>query len=64
MDETFELFRGERRSFFCPNKLWYEIIKQTKDCISVSTYIRQAVVEKMIRDNPNTKEYFTKLNEN
>lgn len=43
--------RTERRSFFCPNKLWVELKKQTNDCMSVSEYIKQAVVEKIERDN-------------
>ncbi|MBU1975423.1 MAG: hypothetical protein KKG59_03390 [Nanoarchaeota archaeon] len=61
MDEGFEMLRGERRSFFCPNKLWKELLSQTDDCISVSTYIKQAIVEKMIREEPEKEEYFRTL---
>jgi hypothetical protein len=61
MEDDFELLRGERRSFFCPNKIWYELKSQTDDCISVSTYIMQAILEKMIRDEPEKKDYFESL---
>lgn len=57
----FELLRSERRSFFCTNKLWHELLKQTNDCVSVSTYIRQAIVEKMICEEPEKEEYFRGL---
>ncbi len=57
----FEMLRGERRSFFCPNKLWTELRKQTDDCVSVSTYMRQAIIEKMIREEPEKEEYFSNL---
>jgi hypothetical protein len=39
--------RSERRSFYCPNKLWEEILRNTKDCYSVSTFIQMAVKEKL-----------------
>ncbi|MFH1327239.1 MAG: hypothetical protein ABIH76_00060, partial [Candidatus Bathyarchaeota archaeon] len=55
------LLRGERRSFFCPNKLWNELVVQANDSISISTFIKQAVVEKMIREYPKKKEYFEDL---
>jgi len=61
MDMEFEILRGERRSFFCPNKLWEELQKQTEDCISVSTYIKQAIIEKMIKEEPEKEEYFKEL---
>ena len=61
MEAEFEMLRGERRSFFCPNKLWKEILSRTKDCISVSTYIKQAILEKMIKDEPEKKVYFENL---
>ena len=57
----FELLRGERRSFFCHNKLWHELLRQTDDCVSVSTYIRQAIIEKMKRENPEKAVYFDSL---
>lgn len=47
----FEETRGQRRNFYCPNKLWKEIKKATKDCYSVSEFIRQAVVEKLKKGN-------------
>ena len=52
MDETFEMLRGETRTFYCPNKLWKELKKQTKDCIPISAYIQQAILEKMIKEEP------------
>jgi len=61
MDETFEMLRSERRSFFCPNKLWKEIKVQTEDCISITTYIKLAILEKMVRDYPEREEYFKEL---
>jgi hypothetical protein len=57
----FEMLRSERRSFFCPNKLWAELLKQTDDCISVSTYVRQAIIEKMIRERPKNKDDYLEL---
>jgi len=61
MDEDFSMLRGERRSFFCHNRLWKELKSQAGDCVSVSTYIKQAILEKMIRDEPEKKEYFEDL---
>ena len=61
MDEEIAMLRGERRSFFCPNKLWNELLDQANDSISVSTFIKQAVVEKMIREYPRKKAYFEDL---
>ncbi len=51
MEDSFEMLRGERRSFFCPNRLWKELKEKTKGCYSVSHYIRVAVEEKMSRGN-------------
>ena len=61
MDESYEMSRGERRSFFCPNKLWKELGVKTNDCITISQYIRMAVVEKMIQENPEREEYYMDL---
>jgi len=61
MDESFELLRGERRSFFCPNKLWVELKEQTKGYCSVSQYVKMAIVEKMIKDEPGKKDYYEQL---
>jgi hypothetical protein len=51
MELEFEMLRTERRSFFCANKLWKELEKRTKDKMSISTYIKQAIEEKMKREN-------------
>lgn len=61
MDETYEDLRGERRSFHCPNKIWKEINKKCKGVIPASTFIRMAILEKLIRDEPNKEEYFISL---
>ncbi|MBI2664615.1 hypothetical protein HYX10_04715 [Candidatus Woesearchaeota archaeon] len=53
MNDDFEMARSERRSFFCPKKLWAELKKQTNDCMSVSEYIKQAIMEKILRDERN-----------
>ena len=47
MTTEFEENRGERRSFYCSNKLWNEIKKQKKDCYSYSQFIRTAIDEKL-----------------
>ena len=59
--ESFEMLRSERRSFFCPNKLWKELKKKTDDCISISTFIKQAIVEKLIKEEPEKEEYYKPL---
>jgi len=51
MADEFEMLRGERRSFFCPNTLWAELKKRTGDKISISTYIKQAIQEKMEKED-------------
>ena len=61
MTENFEMFRAERRSFFCPNKLWKELEKKTNDCFPISQFIRMAILEKLIKDNPEMEEYFKDL---
>ena len=61
MDEDFEMYRSERKTFFCPNKLWEEIRLKTKDKSSISQYIKKAIVEKMIKDNPERNEYYEEL---
>jgi len=47
MVTEFEENRGERRSFYCSNKMWREIKEATKDCYSISEFIKQAVREKL-----------------
>jgi hypothetical protein len=59
--EGYDLLRGERRSFFCPNKLWEELLKQNYGIHSVSEFIKQAIVEKMTKDEPEKEEYFKEL---
>ncbi|MFH1848859.1 MAG: hypothetical protein ABH879_01600 [archaeon] len=61
MEADYELLRSERRSFFCPNNLWKELQKKTGDNISISTYIKQAIVEKMIKEEFEKKDYFKQL---
>ena len=59
--DSFEMLRGETRSVFFPNKIWEEILKQSHGICSASEYIRMAVVEKMIKDEPQKKDYFIEL---
>ncbi|MFP4400541.1 MAG: hypothetical protein ACLFPQ_01550 [Candidatus Woesearchaeota archaeon] len=59
--EGFDLLRRERRSFFCPNKLWEELLKQTYGIHSVSEFIKQAIVEKMSKDELEKEEFFKEL---
>ena len=47
MATEFEDKRSERRSFYCPNSLWKEMLDATKDCYSVSEFIKQAIREKL-----------------
>jgi len=61
MDDSFEMLRAERRSFFCPNKLWKELGKKTKNCISISQYIRMAIIEKMVKEEPEKEEGIKEL---
>ena len=61
MEDEFEMLRGERRSFFCHNKLWKELKKKTGDNISISTYIKQAIIEKMKTEDPKDEGYYEEL---
>ncbi len=61
MDESFEEYRSERKSFFCPNKLWEEVRSKTKDKTSISHYIKRAIIEKMKKDDPQRSEYYEGL---
>ncbi len=47
MDESFEMYRSERRSFFCPNKLWKQLEKETDGVMSISQFIRIAIEDKL-----------------
>jgi len=58
-EESYEMERSERKSFFCPNKLWEEIRLKTKDKTSISQYIKQAVEEKMEREAVNKRAVTT-----
>lgn len=51
MEQDFEMLRSERRSFTCPNTLWKELKKRTGNNISISTYIRQAIIEKIEKEH-------------
>ena len=53
--------RNERRSFSCPNKLWWELQRICDERIAVSTYVKLAILEKLIRAFPEKKEYFEEL---
>jgi hypothetical protein len=61
MDESFEEYRSERKSLFCSNKLWEEIRSKTKDKTSISQYIKQAIIEKMKKEDPKRSEYYDDL---
>lgn len=61
MDETFEMYRSERKSIFCSNRLWEELRKRVKDKTSISQFIKQAVLEKLVREAPEKKDYFESL---
>jgi hypothetical protein len=51
MEESFEMERSERKSLFFPNALWVDIRMRTKDKMSISKYIKEAVIEKMKRED-------------
>ena len=59
--DGFEMLRGETRSVFFPNKMWEEILRESHGICSASEYIRMAVMEKMIKEEPNKSEYFKEL---
>jgi hypothetical protein len=61
MELELEMLRTERRSFFCANKLWKELEKKTKDKMSISTYIKQAIIEKMQKEDREGKGYYIGL---
>ncbi|MFH1770116.1 MAG: hypothetical protein ABH828_01015 [archaeon] len=60
-EEGYEMLRGERRSFFCPNKLWEELLSQCHGIMSVSEFVKQAIIEKLIKEEPEKEEYFKEL---
>lgn len=55
MEDSFEMLRSERRSFFCPNTLWQELLSKTKGCMSVSQYVRMAIEEKIKAEETKNK---------
>jgi hypothetical protein len=61
INEGFDMLRGERRSAFIPNKVWEELLKVNYGICPVSEFIRQAILEKMIKDNPSKEEYYMEL---
>jgi hypothetical protein len=61
MELDFESKKSVTRTFYCSNKLWKALHKKTADCISVSTFIKQAIIEKMIKEDPDGKEYYEEL---
>ena len=59
--DGFDMERAERRSFSCPNKLWEEILTKCYCICPVSIFIKQAIVEKLIKENPDQEEYYQDL---
>jgi hypothetical protein len=41
--------KSRQRSFICSDKLWYQVMQEVKDYMSLSEFIRQAIEEKLIR---------------
>ena len=58
---AYELIRGESRTFFCPNKLWFTLNSEIVGRMSVSNFIRLALIEKMKRDNPKKVDVYDDL---
>ncbi len=61
MAEYAEFNRNERRSITMPNKLWDELVKITDDCMSVSEYVRQAILEKLKKEYPEKSLLYDEL---
>jgi len=61
MKNEFAINRFERRSFACNNRLWEEISNKCGDTTSISSFIKQAILEKLAREEPEKKEYFEEL---
>lgn len=59
--EDYDKLRGERRCFFCHNDMWKAILEETYGIMSVSGFIKQAVMEKLIKENPQKKEYYKEI---
>jgi hypothetical protein len=54
-DFDFSIERAERRSFHCPNKLWNELVKKTKNVKSISMFVREALQEKLEKSGSSVK---------
>ena len=61
MELDFEEIQSGNRNFYCSQKLWKELKKKAGDNISVSSYIKRAIIEKLIREDPEKKEYYESL---
>ncbi|MDD3175926.1 MAG: hypothetical protein PHU51_05605 [Candidatus Nanoarchaeia archaeon] len=61
MNEDFSELRRERRSFFCHNKMWEELKKKAKEDFPISSFIRQAIFEKLVREEPEKRDYFEEM---
>lgn len=59
--DGFDMERAERRSFSCPNKLWAELLTHCYGICPVSIFIKQAIVEKLTKENPEKEEYYREL---
>ena len=57
----FASMRGERRSFFCSNKLWWELEKTKETHKSISKFVREAVLEKLSRENKEKEDFYKTL---
>lgn len=42
-----------RRSFACTEAMWEKITKVTNNCVSISQFIRQAISEKLGKEDHN-----------
>ena len=61
MELEFESGKSVSRTFYCSNKLWVEMIKKTDDILAISSYIKKAIIEKMIKEDPKNREYYETL---
>ena len=61
MELDFEEIQSGNRNFYCSQKLWKELKKKTGDNTSISSYIKRAIMEKMIREDPANNDYYAEL---
>jgi hypothetical protein len=59
--DGFDMLRGERRSIFLSNKLWDELLKMNHGICPVSEFIRQAILEKMAKEEPDREDYYKEM---